>query len=293
MNRLDRAAPLRKQPERLAALRADPEARFVPLWRNRSWIARGEPLRAGFLDAAAAGALGDGCEFAFLGLVDGHALFAVDLPPADDPSGRPVLAGGDFNDLRLAGGRLEAGEFAELGYARALLHWHRHHRFCGSCGAATRSEEGGHLRACSSCDEKIFPRTDPAIMALVTLGDRCLLGRQGRWPKGMYSVLAGFVEPGETLEQAVVREVKEEVGVTVNRVHYLRSQPWPFPCSLMIGFQAEAENGEFRVDDDEIEEARWFRREELRAPDGFFIPPPFSLANQLIDLFVRDKMLER
>jgi NAD+ diphosphatase len=142
------------------------------------------------------------------------------------------------------------------------------------------------VRACTSCGEKVFPRTDPAIMSLVTRGDRLLLARQPSWPKGMFSVLAGFVEPGETLEQAVARETAEEVGVSVSEIHYLRSQPWPFPCSLMIGFRAEAESDRFRVDGEEIEEARWLTREELRNPEGFFIPPPFSLAHQLIGWFL-------
>jgi NAD+ diphosphatase len=277
---------LRKKPEEIAKLLDAAGTRLLPLWRNRNWIARGEPMRPGYLEAVGSGELLRGIETVFLGERDGRALFAVDLPGHDDTPKREELGGGDFNDLRLCGGRLDSEDFGQLGYARALLHWHRHHRHCGSCGAPTVSEEGGHVRSCSACGQKNFPRTDPAIMSLVTRGDRCLLARQPSWPKGMFSALAGFVEPGETLEQAVVRETAEEVGVSVSEVHYLRSQPWPFPCSLMIGFQAEADSDDFRVDGEEIEEARWLTREQLRDPDGFFIPPPFSLAHQLIAWFI-------
>ncbi len=283
MARVDRAAAARKNPAAIAAKL--PSARLVPMWRSRSFIARGEPMRPGFVDAAAAHAWLDGAEPVFLGERDGRPLFAVDLPPGDDTPAHADFAGGDFNDLRMCGPRLAADDFADLGYARALLHWHRHNRFCGSCGQPSKSDEAGHARACTGCGAKIFPRTDPAIMALVTHGERVLVARQPSWPKGMHSVLAGFVEPGETLEQAVVREVNEEAGLDVNAVHYLQSQPWPFPCSLMIGFRAEAANAELRVDGEEIEAARWVTRAELAAPDGFFIPPPFSLAHQLLALF--------
>jgi len=177
---------------------------------------------------------------------------------------------------------------ALLAYARGMLTWHRRHRFCGSCGGATDSAEAGFLRVCRNpeCQHHHFPRTDPAVIMLVVDGERCLLGRQARWPAGMYSTLAGFVEPGETLEEAVAREVKEESGVSVRRVRYHSSQPWPFPTSLMLGFYAEAASHDIAVNGDELEDARWFERGWLRENDGkngFFLPRRDSIARRLVN----------
>jgi len=222
----------------------------------------------------------------WLGLGDGADCFALDLPPAGDTPKLPPLAGrGSFQDLRLAGSWLEPRHAELLAYARGLLHWHRHSRFCAECGGETRSHSGGHTRRCPACDREHFPRTDPAIMALVCHRGRCLLARQPTFPPGMLSVLAGFVEVGESLEDAVRREVLEEVGLQVTELCYLRSQPWPFPASLMLGFRCSVRADELTVDGRELEAARWLTREEILSPKDFFIPPPYSLAHQLIQAF--------
>ena len=173
-------------------------------------------------------------------------------------------------------------EAALLAYARGLMHWHRGHVFCGLCGNPTESHDGGHLRRCTNAEDphNHFPRTDPAVIMLVSHdnpqgnGPACLLGRQSRWAEGMYSTLAGFVEPGETLEEAVAREVLEESGVRVTNVEYKASQPWPFPSSLMLGFRARAETAEIEIDDREIEDAQWFRPEEVRSFGEWGTAPP-------------------
>jgi NAD+ diphosphatase len=189
---------------------------------------------------------------------------------------------GEPGDLRIQGGLVPAEEAELLAYARGVLGWHARHRYCAACGQPTKPKEGGHVRECPACTAKHFPRTDPAVMVLVTRGDRCVLARQAPWPQGMYALVAGFVEPGESIEDAAHREVKEELGVDIGGLAYLRSQPWPFPSSLMIGFSAEAESDALTVDHEELEDARWFSRSELEMPKGFFLPPPYSLAHQLI-----------
>jgi NAD+ diphosphatase len=175
-------------------------------------------------------------------------------------------------------------------YARAMLSWHERHQFCASCGHATRARQGGHLRVCSqsTCAAQHFPRTDPCVLVLVRDGERCLLGRSRGWPAGMYSALAGFVEPGETLEQGAAREVLEEAGIEIENLQYFGSEPWPFPASLMIGFVADARGSEIRVDSTELEAARWVSRAELNRGPGteFFVPrPEVSLSGRLIAAF--------
>jgi len=186
----------------------------------------------------------------------------------------------------MAGGLLPAEEAEVLAYARGMLYWHRRHRYYGSCGRPTQPREGGHMRECVEEDLKHFPRTDPAVMVLVSRGERCALARQHGWPEGMFSIVAGFVEPGESTEDAAVREVKEELGLRIGELRYFRSQPWPFPSSLMIGFFAEADDEALVIDGTELEEARWVTREELRDPKGFFYPPPYSLAHHMIRAFL-------
>ncbi len=285
---IDRAVVLRRKPDELAALLADPSSRIVPLWRSRNLIARTDPPSPRLLEVASCGDLIEAAaEVIFLGMVDGQACFALTVDGDKASLAHPALAGqGDFTDLRLAGVTLPRRQAELLAYARGLLYWHKHHRFCPECGGETLLAEGGHLRKCAACGKQHFPRNDPAIMALVVHEDRCLLARQAGFPKGMFSVLAGFVEHGETVEDAARREVLEEVGLEVTNLHYLRSQPWPFPSSLMIGFVMQSESADFHLDDDELEEARWFTRAELGDPQDFCIPPPYSLARQLIDHFM-------
>ncbi|SMF07570.1 NAD+ diphosphatase [Tistlia consotensis] len=296
---LDRADRLRSDHDWLAARLAAPSSRFVPLWQTRSLFdpppapspeAGGEP-RAVLLEAAEAEALvARGGERIFLGLDDEErAYFALDVSALDSPDHEPALAGrGSFADLRSFGPLLPRGEGALLAYARAMVWWHDRHRFCGVCGARTESRQGGFQRTCSNpdCGALHFPRTDPAVIMLVhDGGERCVLGRQKVWAPGMHSTLAGFVEPGESLEAAVAREVEEEVGIAVEEVVYHSSQPWPFPSSLMLGFYARTRDRALRVHPTELESARWFDRDFLKASpedESFKLPRRDSIARRLI-----------
>ncbi|GAB4353751.1 MAG: NAD(+) diphosphatase [Kiloniellaceae bacterium] len=288
---LDRADSLRGDAERLAALLRDPGSRVVPLWRSQHLIAAEASaviLARGELD----GLLEVARETIFLGLREETAYLAVDLSPLEEPEIGALAAGrGSFQDLRAVGPVMDRQDSALLAYARGLAHWHARHGYCGVCGAPTVSEKGGHQRRCSNagCNAVHFPRTDPAVIMLVhDGGDRCLLGRQPFWPPGMHSTLAGFVEPGESLEEAVAREIREEVGLTlaVEEVEYHSSQPWPFPSSIMLGFHARADYAEPRLGPDELESARWYTRDELRnSPENetFKLPRRDSIARRLIE----------
>lgn len=232
-----------------------------------------------------AGEAADGDIRLFLGIHDGRPVGVqiVSEPLREQLAG----AGAHWVDLRLAAQRLDAAEAGFAAYARALAHWHSRHRYCGVCGAPTQMELGGHRRRCiaPACHAEHFPRLDPAIIVLVEHEGRCLLGRQAGWPDKRYSVLAGFVEPGETLEDALRREVWEESGVVVTECDYHSSQPWPFPSSLMLGFTAHAAGGELRYGD-ELEHAAWFSPEELEQAvraGQVRLPPPVSLSARLIE----------
>ncbi len=208
-------------------------------------------------------------------------LFAGDAVNGEPRRGHPA-------GLREAATELPADEAALAAYAAALVSWHRRHRFCANCGAATEAADGGHERRCPACDAHHFPRTDPVVIVrVVDDRDRLLLGRQASWPEGRFSVLAGFVEPGETLEEAVRREVEEESGIEVGAVSYVASQPWPFPSSLMIGFSAQASSGHPEPGDDELAEVRWFTRAEVEAAAAgrgeIALSPPYSISRRLID----------
>ncbi len=279
---LDRAAQRRADALWLARCLADPASRVLAVWRNRSLVVE-TPDPAAALLAAGERWAGAG-EVAFLGLAGSRAHFAVDLSHLDQP---PDLAeGARFVDLRAVGPLLSQGDGALLAYARGLMHWHARHRFCGACGGATASAAGGHVRRCPSCGAEHFPRTDPAVIMLVEDGSRVLLARQASWPPGRHSVLAGFVEPGESLEEAVRREVMEEVGIAVAEVRYRSSQPWPFPASIMLGFTARAMTRDIRLAAGELEAARWMSRSELlNLPDHaeFRLPSPDSIARRLIE----------
>lgn len=288
---IDRAAHRRKDSDWLAAARAAPETRILPVWRARSLLTGpDEAPRMALLHPD--GGWGD--EAVLLGLRDGAAVFAVDLSALETPEEHPAVApcieaGGRFADLRQVGPLMQHDEGSLCAYARGLTHWNARHRFCGVCGAPAASAEAGHVRTCSNpeCGTPHFPRTDPAVIMLVHDGaDRCLLGRQAAWPPGMHSTLAGFVEPGECLEEAVAREVFEEVGVRVADVRYRSSQPWPFPSSLMLGFTARALPGELTVATDELESACWVSRDVLRTlgpGDDFRLPRLDSIARRLIE----------
>jgi NAD+ diphosphatase len=286
---LERAAALRRDAARLAGLAGDEAARLIPMWRGKNLVAIEGGPRAVLLPAAALReAMAAARETSFLGLLDGAPLFASDITNLSEGRQPPALGEGtQFVNLREVGPNLAAREASLLAYARGLLHWHAQHRFCPACGQPTQSEEGGHMRRCAdkACNTLHFPRTDPAVIMLVHDGERCLLARQPRFPAGMYSTLAGFVEPGETLEEAVIREVAEEAGIPVTEVRYAGSQPWPFPASLMLGFYARATASAITLDPHELEDARWLSRAELRdsAKLGIHLPRGDSIARRLVE----------
>jgi NAD+ diphosphatase len=252
---LDRVSDRRKDPAWLVHALTDTETRYVPVWQYKSLISTGD-ASAVLLESRPAEPAD---EPILLGEFRGRIVFALEL------SAPPVGAAGEFLDLRTAGAMLNADEAGLLAYARAMVYWRGRHRFCGVCGTATRSDEGGHVRVClnPTCRTESFPRLDPAIIVLVEHDGRALLGRQSTWPAGRYSTIAGFVEPGESLEDAVAREVLEETGVRLRQVRYHSSQPWPFPSSLMVGFEATAEPGAAPRVGEELEDVRWFSREQI------------------------------
>ncbi len=282
---LDRAATLRRDEAGLTSLLKAAASRMFPLWRSLSLI-RGDQI-VGVAYAELEFLLEPGETPIFLGLQDGVACFTCDLSHHEQDAMSGLTAAGAFADIRQIGGQLGPADAALLAFARAMVHWHRTHRFCGHCGQHSAPIQGGHVRRCTNpaCGKETYPRTDPAVIMLVTSGDHCLLGRQAAWTPGMYSTLAGFVEPGETPEQAVAREVMEETGIRVTEVHYQSSQPWPFPSSLMIGFNAIGVKADPRIDSHELEAAGWFTRKDIAAfPErGLSLPRPISIARRLID----------
>ena len=281
---LDRAAHRRRDDAWLATARTDPASRILLL--RDLLVAASGPDEAPRLHAPTLGEYGaplpEDC--VFLGERDGVAWFAHDAGTGDALAERLV-------ELRSIALLLPGEDAALAAYARALAHWHRGHRYCGRCGGATVVSHAGHARLCPACGHETFPRTDPAVIVLVTHGDRCLLGRSPRFPPGMYSTLAGFVEPGESLEQTLRREVYEEVGVVLDEVAYRASQPWPFPQSLMLGFRATARTTELTIDRDEIEDARWLRRDELLDPERrpVRLPNRDSIARFLIEEWLTEE----
>lgn len=261
-----------------AALSSNPA--FVPVWRGRVLVEQQSERIAPVLFTQAQ--LHEPPrleEIVFLGEFQGTACFAVALEGEDAPT-----SAGDFLELRAVSGELQRDDAGLLGYARAMILWREKHRYCGRCGTATRSINGGHALKCGDglCGLMQFPRLDPAIIVLVTDGERALLGRQAAWPAHRYSTIAGYVEVGESVEEAVAREVREETGVTVAAVEYHASQPWPFPASLMLGFFARAHGAQIDRGDMELEDACWFSREALRSGQ-IILPPPQAISFDLIE----------
>lgn len=290
---LDRASHRRQDDEWLQEARTSQSSRVVLVWRSQSLVRMGDEPRIETLTPAIRlpdmGPLGENETLVLLGLDDETAVFAVDLSHLDDPIDELGLGDEvEVMDLRQVAGVLDEASSSMLAYARAMMSWRQRHRFCGLCGAPTRSTQAGHVLVCTdeSCGAESFPRTDPAVIMLVVDGDRCLLGRQASWPQGIFSTLAGFVEPGESLEDAVRREVREETGIETGLCRYSSSQPWPFPSSLMLGFHAEYARGEVQVDGDELEDARWFTRQEI-LDRTVRLPPPLSIARRLVDDWLR------
>lgn len=261
---------------------SDPATVFVPVWQTRNLIERrGDAMAAHLVTGARAFGDIDPGEFVLLGDFRGRSAVAVGLPGDRPPIADSTL---EFADLRMLAGALPADEAGLLAYARGMIYWRDTHRFCGRCGSPTIPVDSGHVLRCSNeaCRLQQFPRTDPAVIVLVTDGERALLGRQAAWPPGRYSTIAGFVEPGESLEDAVVREVREETGVEVAVAEYHSSQPWPFPSSLMLGFTAHASSTEIVRMDDELEDARWWTRAEM-AGGAVALPITHSISFRLVE----------
>ena len=265
---IDRAANNRGDPEWVSAVLAADGARLISMWRDQC-IVSGEPAVPVIRTATGAEVvLKAAAETVFLGLDGGGGIFAADLSPLSESRAVETVGGEQTLDVRSLVGTLRPGEAALLGYARGMLYWHRHQRFCGTCGSPTRGGHGGQLRTCQNeaCARLHFPRVEPAVIMLVEdqgTPRRCLLARHKGSAAGSYSTLAGFVGVSESLEDAVRREVAEETGVPVGRVTYMASQGWPFPSGLMIGFRATALVETIRVDGEEVIEARWFTRADL------------------------------
>jgi NAD+ diphosphatase len=309
---IDRAADRRRRdPEWLRAQREDPAARALVLGdagvRGRGTAVELVPL------AEALGGAVPGEEHVLLGLDGSGPLFAVDEDPPQPGRRAPLVGAGgmrgepapealDRIGVRTAAQVLSQAEGGLVAYAAALLNWHRATRFCGVCGGPTTPGEGGMTRTCGVCGTHHHPRTDPVVIMLVVdeERDRVLLGRQRAWPARRYSALAGFVSPGESLEEAVAREVLEETGVLVGPPTYHSSQPWPFPFSLMLGFRVPYRSGAIGGTDDELEDARWFSRPEVAeaarddswdeppAGDGLLLPPRSAIARRLVEAWVGD-----
>ena len=236
--------------------------------------------------------LTEGEKVIFLGEASGVNYFCLDV--TGFPDANYFLGFGVFKELRSVAHFLDREVGAVLAYARAIINWHNNHQYCGVCGGPTFVAEAGHKRVCSNseCATEHFPRTDPAVIMLVEKNDNCLLARQAKWPQGQYSTIAGFVEPGESLEQAVQREVLEETGVYVEQIKYHSSQPWPFPAAIMLGFRATAVTENIKLGDHELEDANWFSRQDIveQVKKGTLrFPPPISISFRLIqDWFDED-----
>ena len=287
--RIDRLPRKRRDPAWVTAQLEAPDARFLMVWESKVLmtseptphpICLGAKRAEGLLERADAVIL--------LGEKEGYTYVALGLPPGGGQPPTRLTELGTFRRLRAVAPLLDGEAAGLLAYAKAMVQYHQGHQFCTTCGSPTKAEEGGHLRVCTSaqCGQQDFPRSDPAIIVLVRSGERCLLGRQPAWPEHLYSIIAGFVEPGESLEAAVAREVREETGIQVRQVRYNSSQPWPFPRSLMIGFTAEAKTTAIRLRDGELEDARWLSREEIQQEmkrGTLQLPSSISISHRLIE----------
>jgi NAD+ diphosphatase len=294
-NVLDRAAHLRGDDDKLLALEGNPTSRAYVVHRDSLVVKREGDASRALLSIDEALNFGANPGTIFLGLRDGAAVFGMGISPA---AAEKLLTRNDAAVTELRGmamqGVVPPDQLNAIAMAKSMVNWHQRHGYCANCGQRTTMKEGGWKRECPSCKAEHFPRTDPVVIMLVTHGDKCLLGRQQRFLPGMYSCLAGFVEAAETIEDAVRREVFEEAGIRCTDVNYYMTQPWPYPSSLMIGCTARATNEDIIVDRVELEDARWFDRDEARLmitrkhPDGLAGPHPFAIAHHLLGRWVHD-----
>ena len=281
-NPLDRASERRTDPAWLAAQHG--HGLFMPFWQNKPLVVKD---RAGFLPWRQAWR---DSICVFLGLDGAQPLFAVDVAGDSEP----VMEDGTFAEMRASAFVLPGRDTAIAGQAKALIDWHRRHGFCPNCGAATQLCDGGYRRLCPACAAEHFPRTDPVVIMLPVLEDACLVGRNARFVNGLYSAFAGFVEPGESMEDAVRREILEEAGLRVGAITYHASQPWPFPSSLMLGCYAEALSRDFAIDGHEITDARWLTKGEVRKrlaqeiQDEMTMPASIAIAHHLVRDWAKD-----
>jgi NAD+ diphosphatase len=292
-SRIERAAEMRQDAGGLAAVRERADAGAYLIGGEMVVMRKAESVHDPLFRLADARAFGPAGETVFLGLWEGAPRFALALERAAID---PLKTHSEYlvTDLRsIAVGGLVANEhLPPLAEAKALLGWHMRHRFCPNCGSPSAAVEGGWRRDCAACNTQHFPRTDPVVIMLPVLQRSCVLGRSYRFASGMWSCLAGFMEPGETIEEAVRRETREEAGIVCGQVRYFASQPWPFPSSLMIGCHAEALSHDIKIDREELEDARWFDREEVelmlsrRHPQGLTTPPGIAIAYHIIRAWV-------
>lgn len=293
-NPLDRAGDRRADLAWLAAQMENPDALAVAVWNGRLLVEDAEgATRLAYLRADMATEAAGGDErMAFLGLWKGAPVFAAEFEGVADPADGPLRGLGRFEELRGVALTLPVHEAGIAATAKSLLEWHRRHGFCATCGQKSDVADGGWKRVCAACRTEHFPRVDPVVIMLPVLGDRCLMGRQSAWPAGRMSALAGFVEPGESIEEACARELEEEAGLACTRAVYHSSQPWPFPSTLMIGLIAEVADDQATPDQTELEEVRWFTREEVSAMlargefDGVTPPPPLAIAHHLLKAWI-------
>ena len=296
-NTLDRDERHRKDAAYLAKALQDDATRILPVWKLAPLVREGDEKRLAWATPAILDGHA-GPEPVFLGVADGRAHFALDISGVASPLIDFGWEGAaTFPDLRATVGLLPPGDGGIAAQARHIVDWHSRHGFCPGCGERTRPKDGGWARLCTACSSEHFPRTDPVVIMLVVdkASGRCLLGHESRFSKEpkMYSTLAGFIEPGEDIEDAVRREVFEEAGIRVGEVAYHATQPWPFPHSLMIGCIGYAETTEIKIDPSEIEEARWFSREEVASmmarthPQNWWVPGKQAIARSLIDSFAK------
>jgi len=295
-NPLDRASERRGDEAWLAEKLADPSSLAVALWNGQPLVeagAAGTPQIA-YLPASMAQEISGGRErLLFMGLWKDTAVFALDIEGGADPAEGPLQGLGRFEDLRGMAMALPATDAGILATAKAMFEWRRKHRHCAACGEPSLPADGGWKRICPACRAEHFPRTDPVVIMLAARGERCLLGRQAIWPPGMFSALAGFVEPGESIEEACARELMEEAALRTLSVRYHSTQPWPYPSSLMIGLIAEVENEDASPDQTELEEVRWFTRQQARALlageiEGVWAPPALAIAHHLIKAWAEE-----